>query len=78
MFETDKLRGRIVEKFGTQNAFAAATGIYISFISQYLNGHIVLDQKVMTKWIDLLEIPDDEIDQYFFKRKVHEMEQERA
>lgn len=78
MFETDKLRGKIVEKFGTQTAFAAATGNSISFISQYLNGHIVLDQKVMTKWIDLLEIPDDEIDQYFFKRKVHEMEQEQA
>lgn len=78
MFETDKLRGRIVEKFGSQNAFAAASGNSISFISQYLNGHTVLDQKVMVRWIELLEIPDAEIDQYFFKRKVHEMEQEGA
>lgn len=75
MFETDKLRGRIVEKFGSQNAFSAATGNSISFISQYLNGHTFLDQKVMSKWIELLEIPDSEIDQYFFKRKVHDTEQ---
>lgn len=78
MFETDKLRGRIVEKFGSQNAFAAASGNSISFISQYLNGHTVLDQKVMVRWIELLEIPDTEIDQYFFRRKVHDMEQEGA
>ena len=76
MFETDKLRGRIVEKFGSQTAFSAATGDSISFINQYLNGHKVLDQKRMIKWIDILEIPDSEIDQYFFKRKVHEIEQE--
>lgn len=75
MFETNKLRGRIIEKFGSQNAFAEATGNSISFISQYLNGHTVLDQRVMSKWIDLLEIPDSEIDQYFFKPKVHDIEQ---
>jgi transcriptional regulator with XRE-family HTH domain len=78
MFETDKLRGRIIEKFGSQNAFSAATGNSISFISQYLNGHTVLDQKIMSRWIELLEIPDSEIDQYFFKRKVHDTEQEPA
>lgn len=75
MFETNKLRGRIVEKFGSQNAFSKASGNSISFISQYLNGHVVLDQRVMSKWIELLDIPDDEIDQYFFKRKVHNTEQ---
>lgn len=74
MFETDKLRGRIVEKYGSQNAFSAATGNSISFISQYLNGHTFLDQRVMNKWIELLEIPETEIDQYFFKPKVHDAE----
>lgn len=71
MFETSKLRGRIIEKFGSQNAFAAACGNSISFISQYLNGHKILDQKTMNKWIELLEIPATEIDLYFFTKKVH-------
>jgi len=75
MFETDKLRGRIVEKYGSQNAFSAATGNSISFISQYLNGHTFLDQRVMNRWIELLDIPENEIDQYFFKPKVHDTEQ---
>lgn len=74
MFETDKLRGRIVEKYGSQNAFSAATGNSISFISQYLNGHTFLDQRVMNKWIEALDIPETEIDQYFFKPKVHDTE----
>lgn len=76
MFDTNKLRGRIIEKFGSQNAFSAASGNSISFISQYLNGKTYLDQKIMAKWIEILEIPDAEIDAYFFKRKVHDMEQE--
>ena len=30
----------------------------------------------MSKWIDALDIPDDEIRAYFFTKKVHETEQE--
>jgi len=75
MFETDKLRGRIIEKYGSQNAFSVATGNSISFISQYLNGHTFLDQRVMNRWIELLDIPENEIDQYFFKVRVHDTEQ---
>lgn len=74
MFDTNKLRGRIIEKFGSQKAFAHAADCSVSFLSQYLNGLKSLDQKVMDKWIRLLDIPDTEINLYFFKRKVHETE----
>lgn len=74
MFDTNKLRGRIIEKFGSQKAFAITAGCSISFLSQYLNGLKSLDQKVMDKWIRLLDIPDNEINLYFFTRKVHETE----
>lgn len=74
MFDTCKLRGRIIEKFGTQQAFARAAGNSVSFVSQYLNGRLYLDQRIINKWIDVLDIPECEIDQYFFVRKVHEME----
>jgi hypothetical protein len=74
MFETSKLRGRIIEKFGSQQAFAKAAKNSVSFISQYLNGRKFLDQRTMEKWIDLLEIPAAEISSYFFTLKVHETE----
>lgn len=76
MFETSKLRGRIVEIFGSQSAFSEAVGSSISFISQYLNGKKQLDQATMNRWINALMIPAEEIKVYFFTPKVHETEQE--
>lgn len=73
MFDTSKLRGKIVEKYGSQKNFAKAAGCSVTFVSLYLNGKTVLDQKVIDKWANLLDIAD-EIDSYFFRKKVHEME----
>ena len=74
MFDTSKLRGRIVEKFGSQTAFAEAVHRSISFVSQYLNGKIVLDQKTIDEWANVLDISASDIDVYFFVKKVHDME----
>lgn len=74
MYDTDKLRGRIVEKFRSQKAFSEACGRSLSFISQYMCGKKYLTQNDIYKWAELLEIPGDEIDDYFFKRKVHGIE----
>lgn len=76
MFDTSKLRGRIIEKYGSQQEFSRVVGCTMSFLSQYLNGKTQLTQKVMDRWIDALDIPRNEIDLYFFTPKVHEMEQE--
>ncbi len=76
MYDTSKLRGRIIEKFGSQSAFADASGNSVSFISQYMNGKTQLTQGTMDKWIDLLDIADEDIRAYFFTPKVHETEQE--
>ena len=72
MFETSKLRGRIVEKFGTLKAFAKAVHNSESFISQYMNGKKILDQKMIDRWANALEIPANEYDEYFFTKKIHE------
>lgn len=74
MFETNKLRGRIIEVFGSQSNFAKAVNRPISFVSMYLNGHKNLDQQSIFKWAKALSIPAGEIDDYFFKLKVHETE----
>lgn len=77
MYDTSKLRGRIIEKFGSQTAFASAVNRSISFVSQYLNGknNVDLDQPTIDKWADALDISFTEIPIYFFKKKVHETEQ---
>ena len=73
MFDTSKLRGKIIEKYGSQKNFASAAGCSVTFVSLYLNGKTVLDQKAIDRWACLLDITD-EIDTYFFRKKVHEME----
>ena len=72
MYETAKLRGRIVEKFGTLKAFAAAVHNSESFISQYMNGKKILDQRMIDNWAGALEIPTNEYNDYFFTKKIHE------
>lgn len=75
MFDTTKLRGRIIEKFGTIGAFCKATGTSRTFVSLYLNGKKCLNQSTMDRWIKALEIAAVEIQTYFFTPRVHEMEQ---
>lgn len=75
MFDTNKLRGRIIEKFGSQKAFCAAVGGSVAYLSNYLNGKASLTQETIAKWAEALEIPSGELDAYFFNLKVHEMEQ---
>jgi len=76
MFETAKLRGRIIEKFGTLGAFSAEAGCSSSFLSQYMNGKTTLDQTIIDKWVDLLDIQSDDIQAYFFTKRVRDVEQE--
>lgn len=74
MYDTSKLRGRIIEKFGSQNAFSEAVNRSISYVSQYLNGKVCLDQETIDKWANALEISVTDIPVYFFTKKVHETE----
>lgn len=74
MYETAKLRGRIVECYGSQRAFCRDANKSVSFVSQYMCGKKFLDQRDIDKWIRLLKIPDEEIPAYFFTTKVHESE----
>lgn len=76
MYDTSKLRGRIIEKFGSQYAFAKHIKQSISFVSQYLNGKKNLDQPTIDKWAAALEIDTMDIPVFFFTKKVHETEQD--
>lgn len=66
MYDTSKLRGRIVEKFGSLMEFSKAAKCSYSFLSQYMNGKKNLTQPTMEKWMDLLDIDGVDIRAYFF------------
>ena len=72
VFDFSKLRGRIVEKFGSCAAFAAAVGLPESSISARLNNRIMIDSDEIMAWSqpDVLDIPAEEIHVYFLTPKV--------
>lgn len=68
MFDYSKLNGRIVEKFGSQRAFAEALGRSEVTISRKLLGKTAISVRDIMKWssADFLDIPAEEIHEYFF------------
>lgn len=65
-----KLRGRIVEKFGSQSAFAAAMEWREARLSAKLNNKSEWTFPEVMKACELLEIPLNEAYLYFFALRV--------
>lgn len=65
-FDYSKLRGRIVEKFGTQQAFAMELGLSDVAVSSKLNGHTYFKQTEIAKAINVLDIAPGDVTTYFF------------
>ena len=61
-----KLRGRICEQFGTQTKSAEAMGMHLVALSRRLNGVIGWTQSEIVLAVKLLDIPVEEIWEYFF------------
>lgn len=61
-----KLRGRIVEKFGTIGNFAKAVGLSRQSVSNKLNCEVGFSQEDIEKWAKLLDIRLIEIGIFFF------------
>ena len=71
-FDFSRLRGRIIEKFGTCKKFAEAMGFGPTWISDRLTGSRAwnLDEVQQVCLPEYLDIPADEIHLYFFTPKV--------
>ena len=68
-YDYSKLKGKIIEVFGTQRDFAKAIGISQQTISYKLNGLAEWAQEDIEKTISALGIPANEIHIYFFTKK---------
>ena len=73
--ETNKVRGRIVEKYLYLGEFANAIGKELRFVSAYLSHQRYLTQKDVIEWAKALDISAEDIPTYFFAEEVHETEQ---
>lgn len=65
-----KLRGKIREVFGTNEAFANALGIEVSTLSLKLNNKSPWKREEIEKACDVLGVPVEEVYLYFFNKKV--------
>lgn len=68
MYSYHKLRGRIVEKYGTNAEFAKAIGITPVALSRKLNGKTGFSQDDIREWSspEHLDIKPEEYPEYFF------------
>lgn len=65
-FDYSKLRGRIVEKCGSQKAFADKIGISECTLTSKLMGYTYFNQKDITAAKAVLDIAPEDISTYFF------------
>ncbi|MGM9683154.1 MAG: DUF739 family protein [Eubacteriales bacterium] len=65
-----KLRGKIREVFGTQEAFADAIGMSTVSLSQRLNGRLEWRTSEIAAACKVLGIPLENNAEYFFTKKV--------
>ena len=62
-----RLRGRIIEKFGSVSAFSDRIGKARNGVSVKLNGKVKFNTNDIRQWAEALEITPEEIGVYFFE-----------
>lgn len=69
-FRYNKLRGRIVEIFGSQAKFADKIGQSEQIITAKLSGRSSFTQENIVSWCQALDIDQNDIGSYFFTQEV--------
>ena len=65
-YKYNKLRGRIIEKYGSQSEFAKAIGLSETSVSNKMQCKSAFDQRDIVKWCEALDIPIEQNGEYFF------------
>ena len=71
-FDYSKLKGRIIEKVRSQEAFADAMHLSPTTVSMKLNNKVTWSQNEIKTACDVLDIHPNDIAVYFFTLKVKE------
>lgn len=69
-FDYRKLRGKIVEKYGSQTAFVLEYGVSENTFSMKMNNKVRFTSDDIVKISEMLDIPKEEVGIYFFTQKV--------
>lgn len=69
-FDYSKLKGKIIEKYGTQAEFAKEFGVSKNSFSMKMNNKISFSTNDILKITNMLNIDKDDISSYFFTQKV--------
>jgi len=72
VFDTSKLKGRIIEMYGTQGAFAKAIGRTDTYVSLVLKGRVLPRTDEVDRWCTALEIDTEDIGAFFYTPKLCE------
>ena len=78
VFDFSRLRGKIIERFGTRQSFADAIGITPTTIGCKLDGERTWTQDEIVTACDLLGIAYTDIPSYFFVRRVEKTQLEET
>ena len=70
MYDYSKLRGRIIEKFGSMQAFSDAVGTSNVTVSRKLNDVVGISREDIEAWSEKLEIKPEEYGSFYFTHKV--------
>ncbi len=65
-YKYDRLRGRIIERYGSQEKFAEIIGISSNSMSKKMNGKTGFSQRDIVRWSELLGIDKSDYSEYFF------------
>lgn len=74
MFDYSKLRGRIIEKYGSQSKFAKEMELSERTMSLKMLGKVEWKQGEICRAVTLLGLADKDICSYFFMPKVQDIE----
>lgn len=71
-----KLRGKIIEKFGTIGKFCERIGRTKVSVSNKLNGKTGFSQREILAWCDILDIDHKDIGDFFYDISLTELNNE--
>ncbi len=77
-FDYSKLRGRIVEKYGSITAFSKHVKIDYPAVIRKMNGGTNFSQKDIINWCKLLDIDINDVPDYFLREKVQSHDNEQG